>query len=135
MRVTGRETIEVVARFVVAAAAVVLLPTIFLGAAFPAAARLVAGAAHVGRDVGSVAAVNTAGGVAGSLFTGFVLVPRLGLVRSIGALALGGAVLGGDRARERRAQDPPRDDRLPARWCLPSRPWLHLPRTTSWRPC
>ena len=90
MRLTGRETIEVVARFVVAAAAVLLLPTMFLGAAFPAAARLVAGAAHVGRDVGTVAAVNTAGGIAGSLLTGFVLVPRLGLVRSIGALAVGG---------------------------------------------
>ena len=94
MRFTGRETIEVLARFVVAAAAVVLLPTMFLGAAFPAAARLVAGAAHVGRDVGTVAAVNTAGGIAGSLLTGFVLVPRLGLVRSIGALAVAGAVLG-----------------------------------------
>ena len=65
------------------------------GAAFPAAARLVAGAAHVGRDVGVVAAVNTAGGIAGSLLTGFVLVPRLGLVRSIGALAVAGAVLAG----------------------------------------
>jgi len=94
MRVTGRETIEVVARFVVATSAVVLLPTIFLGAAFPAAARLAAGAARVGRDVGAVAAVNTAGGIAGSLLTGFVLVPRLGLVRAIGVLAVAGAVVG-----------------------------------------
>jgi spermidine synthase len=94
MRLTGRETIEVVARFVVAAVAVLLLPTTFLGAAFPAAARLIAGAAHVGRDVGMVAAVNTAGGIVGSLLTGFVLVPRFGLVRSIGALAVAGAVLG-----------------------------------------
>ena len=95
LRLTGRETLEVVARFVVAAAAVLLLPTMFLGAAFPAAARLVAGAAHVGRAVGLVAAVNTAGGIAGSLLTGFVLVPRLGLVRSIGALAVAGAALAG----------------------------------------
>jgi len=94
MRLTGRETIEVVARFVVATSAVVLLPTIFLGAAFPAAARLAAGAARVGRDVGTVAAVNTAGGIAGSLLTGFVLVPRLGLVRAIGVLAVAGAVVG-----------------------------------------
>jgi spermidine synthase len=93
MRLTGRETIEVVARFVVAAAAILLLPTLFLGAAFPAAARLVAGASKVGRDVGLVAAVNTAGGIAGSLLTGFVLVPRLGLVRSMGALAVAGTVL------------------------------------------
>jgi predicted membrane-bound spermidine synthase len=95
MRLTGRETAEVMARFVVAAVCVLLLPTTLLGAAFPAAARLVAGAAHVGRDVGAVAAVNTAGGIAGTLLTGFVLVPRLGLVRSVGALALAGAVLGG----------------------------------------
>ena len=94
MRLTGRETIEVVARFVVATSAVVLLPTLFLGAAFPAAARLAAGAARVGRDVGTVAAVNTAGGIAGSLLTGFVLVPRLGLVRAIGVLAVAGALVG-----------------------------------------
>jgi len=93
MRFTGRETIEVLARFVVAAAAVLLLPTMFLGAAFPAAARLIAAASQVGRDVGAVAAINTAGGIVGSLLTGFVLVPQLGLVRSIGALALAGALV------------------------------------------
>jgi predicted membrane-bound spermidine synthase len=93
MRLTGRETIEVMARFVVASAAVLLVPTTFLGAAFPAAARLAAGSAHVGRGVGAVAAVNTAGGVVGSLLTGFVLVPRLGLVRTLGTLAVVGAVL------------------------------------------
>ena len=32
-------------------------------------------------------AINTAGGIAGTLLTGFVLVPRLGLVRSLGVLA------------------------------------------------
>ncbi len=93
MRVTGRETIEVLARFVVASVAILLLPTLFLGAAFPAAARLIAGTARVGRDVGAVAAVNTAGGIVGSLLTGFVLVPRLGLVRSIGALAFAAALI------------------------------------------
>jgi spermidine synthase len=108
MRLTGRETVEVMARFVVAAGGVLLLPTTFLGAAFPAAARLAAPAAHVGRGVGAVGAVNTAGGVAGSLLTGFVLVPRLGLIRSIGALAVAGAVLGAiallkDGRRDRRS--------------------------------
>jgi predicted membrane-bound spermidine synthase len=94
MRLTGRETIEVVARFVVASVAVLLVPTTLLGAAFPAAARLAAGADRIGGDVGRVAALNTAGGIAGTLVTGFVLVPRLGLVRSLGALALCGAALG-----------------------------------------
>ena len=107
MRFTGRETIEVLARFVVAAVVVVLLPTMLLGAAFPAAARLAAGAAHVGRDVGTVAAVNTAGGIVGSLLTGFVLVPRLGLVRSIGSPGRRGRGGRGDRDPEERARGPP----------------------------
>jgi spermidine synthase len=94
MRATGRETVEVVARFMVAAAVVLLVPTTFLGAAFPAAARLVARVDRVGRDVGATIALNTAGGVAGTLLTGFVLVPSLGLVRSLGLLAVVGALLG-----------------------------------------
>jgi spermidine synthase len=94
MRLTGRETVEVLARFVVAAVVVLLLPATFLGAAFPAAARLVATSARVGRDVGAVAALNTAGGVGGTLLAGFVLVPWLGLVRSLGTLAVAGAALG-----------------------------------------
>jgi spermidine synthase len=94
MRVTGRETVEVAARFMVAAAVVLLLPTTLLGAAFPAAARLVARADRVGRDVGTTLALNTTGGIAGTLVTGFVLVPWLGLVRTLAALAVAGALLG-----------------------------------------
>jgi predicted membrane-bound spermidine synthase len=94
MRLTGSETIEVLARFAVASAAVLLVPTTLLGAAFPAAARLVAGAERVGRDVGGVTAVNTAGGIAGTLLTGFVLVPRLGLVRALAVLACAGTAVG-----------------------------------------
>lgn len=95
MRATGRETVEVSARFAVAAAVVLLVPTTFLGAAFPAAARLSASAHRVGRDVGTTLALNTAGGIAGTLLTGFVLVPWLGLVRSLGLLAVTGVLLGG----------------------------------------
>jgi len=94
LRLSGLETVEVVARFLVASGAVLLLPTLLLGAAFPAAARLAAGPRRVGREVGRVAGFNTAGGIAGTLLTGFVLVPALGLVRSLGALALAGALLG-----------------------------------------
>ncbi len=95
MRITGRETVEVVARFVVAAVAVLLVPTTFLGAAFPAATRLISRRVRVGRDVGAVAALNTAGGIAGTLLTGFVLVPWLGLIHTLGALAAAGAAIGG----------------------------------------
>ena len=94
LRLSGQETIEVVARFVVASAAILLVPTMFLGAAFPAATRIGAGAERVGGDVGLVAALNTAGGIAGTLLTGFVLVPWIGLIGSLGLLAVGGAVLG-----------------------------------------
>jgi spermidine synthase len=94
MRFTGRETLEMVARFAVASAAILLVPTTLLGAAFPAAARLTASSERVGGDVGRVAAINTAGGIAGTLLTGFVLVPRLGLVRALGLLAVAGGVLG-----------------------------------------
>ncbi len=82
------------ARFAVAALCIVFVPTLLLGAAFPAALRLVVDAGHVGRDVGRVVALNTLGGIVGTVLTGFVLVPRLGLVRTLGALAVAAAALG-----------------------------------------
>jgi spermidine synthase len=94
MRATGREGLEMAARFLVAAMVVLLLPTILLGGAFPVAARLSAGASRVGRGIGTLAAVNTAGGIAGTMLTGFVLVPALGLVGSLGLLAAIGALVG-----------------------------------------
>ncbi len=99
LRLTGSETAEVVARFVVASSVILLVPTTLLGAAFPAATRLAAGADRVGGDVGLVAAVNTAGGIAGTILTGFVLIPGVGLVRSLGLLALAGALLGAAAVR------------------------------------
>ena len=69
------------------------LPTLLLGAAFPFALRLNVDNRHTGRDVGAVVALNTAGGIAGTLLTGFVLVPQLGVVHTLAALAvLAGAV-------------------------------------------
>ena len=86
--VTGSQFAAMCARFSVAAAGIVLLPTMFLGAAFPAVLQLVQGEIGVGRNVGSVIALNTAGGIAGALLTGFLLVPGLGLVRTLGVLAI-----------------------------------------------
>jgi spermidine synthase len=105
--VTHQELIAMAARFAVAAICLLLLPTILLGAAFPIALRLSADAASPGRDTGKVIALNTAGGIAGSLFTGFILVPTFGLERSLAALAVGAglvgsvAVLRGTRVRPR----------------------------------
>jgi spermidine synthase len=81
-------------RFVVAASAIVLLPAVLLGAAFPAVLRLIVDRDHVGGGVGAAFAFNTAGGIAGSALTGFVLVPALGLVHALAALAIAAALIG-----------------------------------------
>ena len=94
LTLTGNELSGICARFAVAAACVVLVPTILLGAALPLALRLSASKGHAGRDVGAVVALNTMGGIAGTLLTGFVLVPLFGLVRTLGVLAISGAALG-----------------------------------------
>jgi spermidine synthase len=91
---TRQEPIAMAARFAVAAICIVLLPTILLGAAFPAALKLTADAASPGRDTGKVIALNTTGGIAGTLFTGFILVPALGLERSLAVLAVGAGLVG-----------------------------------------
>ncbi|SEF79934.1 fused MFS/spermidine synthase [Bosea lathyri] len=82
------------ARFAVAAICIVLPTTLFLGAAFPAALRLIVDPDHVGRDLGSIIALNTLGGILGTILTGFVLVPALGLVNSLAVLAIAAALVG-----------------------------------------
>ena len=94
-RISASDMLANSARFAFTAAAILLAPTMFLGAAFPAAARLAAGAARIGRDIGAVTALNMAGGIAGTFLTGFLLLPLLGLVRTLGVLAVSAAVLGG----------------------------------------
>jgi spermidine synthase len=91
---TGSQLAAMCARFAIAAGYFILAPTLLLGAAFPAALRLIVDAGHVGRDVGKVVALNTIGGIAGTVVTGFVLVPRLGLVRALALLAVAAGVLG-----------------------------------------
>jgi spermidine synthase len=91
---TGSEPVAMATRFVVAATCVVLIPTILLGATFPAALRLTGGAGQTGRVAGSVLALNTLGGIAGTLITGFVLVPAFGPERSLATLAVAASVTG-----------------------------------------
>lgn len=81
-------------RFAVAAVSVVFVPTVLLGAAFPVVIRLTVDTRLVGRQTGTVVALNTAGGIAGTLVTGFVLVPVLGLVQTLAALAIAASVVG-----------------------------------------
>ncbi len=85
---------EMCARFLVAALIVILPAALFLGAAFPAALRIAVDAGYVGRDVGAVVALNTAGGICGTLLTGFVLTPRFGTIRSLAVLAVAAAIVG-----------------------------------------
>ena len=100
---TGSALAGMCARFAVAAASFVLLPTLLLGAAFPAVLRIAVGDQRVGREVGAVLACNTLGGIVGTLLTGFVLLPALGLVRTLAVLAVVAAVIGGIAAWRGRA--------------------------------
>lgn len=85
-------------------AAVVLLPTFCMGLAFPAAVRAVtAGSAAVGRDVGRLYALNTLGAILGSAATGFLLLPLLGVSKTI--LVLGGLQLAAGVAMLARDRD------------------------------
>lgn len=72
-----------------------LLPaTIALGASFPLAARLIAQeTGTVGKGIGQIYAINTYGGVLGSLLTGFLLLPQLGIYWTLTLLAVLYAVL------------------------------------------
>ena len=91
---TGHRLAAMCARFALAAAAIVLAPTLLLGAAFPAVLRLCAQPGRSGQGVGSAVALNTLGGIVGTTLTGFVLVPAFGLVRTLGLLAVAAAVVG-----------------------------------------
>ncbi len=75
-------------RFAVAASAVVLLPSLLLGAAFPAVLRIAVPAERRGQGAGAVLASNTLGGIAGTAVTGFLLLPYLGTVRSLALLTV-----------------------------------------------
>lgn len=94
LQLTGSQLAGMCARFAAAALCVVFIPTTLLGAAFPLALRLAVDSGQVGRDVGVVVALNTLGGIAGVMLTGFVLVPEVGLVRTLVVLACVAAAIG-----------------------------------------
>lgn len=77
-----------------------VIPTTCMGATLPVLARAAGGEQGMGRVVGLLYAVNTAGAVAGTLLAGFVLIEVLGLTRTLlfasalnGTAALGVVVL------------------------------------------
>ncbi|HZR11372.1 MAG TPA: fused MFS/spermidine synthase [Myxococcales bacterium] len=66
------------------ASLVVLPPTFLMGATLPAITRVfVGGLGSVGRDLGALYALNTAGAVGGSLLAGFFLIRDLGVHRTL----------------------------------------------------
>jgi spermidine synthase len=76
------------------AAAVIVLPAFFMGMVFPAVVQLWSETQRgAGRTAGEVYAVNTAGSIIGSFAAGFVLVPWLGLQRTLTLLVLLGCAL------------------------------------------
>ncbi len=79
--------------------AVFFLPMFVLGTISPQVVRLAtADLAHAGRSAGRVYAVSTAGAIAGTLITGFVVISTIGMYRTVllsGALAGVAALIGG----------------------------------------
>jgi len=66
-----------------------LVPTLLMGAAFPLlCAAFARGVQTVGRKVGIIAASNTVGSIVGSALPVFVLIPALGVQRSLQVVAL-----------------------------------------------
>ena len=77
----------------------VFIPTFLSGASFPILVRMYSlGIGRVGRTVADVYAVNTLGGILGSLIGGFVLVKYLGLQPSLTMAALFLMLVGGTLA-------------------------------------
>jgi len=74
-------------------AAVMVPPTLCIGAAYVFAMELVTRGAGVAR-LGAAAAINTAGNIAGVLLFGFVLLPELGGLGAAKAVAVSAAMLG-----------------------------------------
>jgi len=79
----GRPPLFDAGRFALAGS-IMLAPTLLLGAAFPLVVRCFRlGAKEAARPVGRLYAVNTLGAIAGSLAAGFLLIPALGLQRTL----------------------------------------------------
>jgi spermidine synthase len=71
-------------------AVIMLAPALLMGAAFPVVARIrVRDTARAGSGVGSIYAANTVGSILGSFFTGFVLIPAIGIQHSVMLAACG----------------------------------------------
>lgn len=79
-----------------AAVLVVLMTTIVLGLAFPAASAMLADdPTRAGRSTGTFLAVNTVGSISGAFLVPFVLIPLVGSPQAAALLALVNVIVGG----------------------------------------
>ena len=84
----GRWLATVVARFG-AAFTVMLVPAVLIGATFPIIGKIyLRNLRTTGREIGRIYAINTVGNITGSIIPAFVLIPLLGINKSIALLAL-----------------------------------------------
>jgi spermidine synthase len=75
--------------------AVMILPTLLIGATFPlAVAALDRGLGRIGRDVGAIYGANTVGTIVGSIATGFVLIRAIGIQNTVIAAAAANLIVG-----------------------------------------
>lgn len=88
-RVTQGEWVRLVSLEFLVTLGLLLVPTTAMGAMFPAASRVAAlRETGLGRAVGTAYSVNTVGSVLGAFAGGFLLIPWLGLQRSLLSLAM-----------------------------------------------
>lgn len=91
----GRDDPQAVTSQLAVALLVLLLPAVLSGLSFPLAVRMaVRDASGAPRGVGRMAALNTAGGITGSLATGFLVLPALGLSRTLIAVTASSLAIG-----------------------------------------
>jgi len=65
-------------------AAVMVIPTLCMGAIFPTVSRIyTSGLDKIGQKIGNIYFFNTAGAIAGSFVSGFIMIPTLGVQPSI----------------------------------------------------
>ena len=78
----GREVVRALVAF-----GILALPTLWMGTTFPLLLQRIAGRPDVAARVGRLTATNTLGTIAGSIATGYFILPALGSQRALGAVA------------------------------------------------
>ena len=79
-----QKPVFVFSRYFADSSALMLLPTIALGMSFPILIKMISGDhEHVGTGTGQIYGANTFGAILGSLITGFLFLPRLGVQQSL----------------------------------------------------